>query len=76
MLAKTNRIVLLQFVNFTEIAERAARQAMPASKWEANFALSSLMEIPDQYAYLLKAGAIGRVPPRIPPEVQVLEPPV
>ena len=76
MLATTNHLVLLQFVNFTEIAERAARQAMSASKWEATFALASLMEIPDQYAFLLRSRAVGRVPAGNPPQIQVLEPPV
>lgn len=68
--------MLVQFVNFTELAERAAKQGMSASMWEANFAVRSLMEIPDQYATLVTRGALGRVPAQAPPNVTVLEPPV
>lgn len=70
------QVWVLQFVNFTEIASLATKQGMSASKWEATLALASLMEIPDQYAHLVKCGALGRVPSRPPPEVRVLEPPI
>jgi hypothetical protein len=65
----------VQFVNFTELAERAAKQNAPAAKWEAEFALEALVELPDQYSMLVKRGMIGRCPDKPLPVTSVFDPP-
>jgi E3 ubiquitin-protein ligase RGLG len=44
-----------QFVNFTEIMSRP----VPASKKEAEFALSALMEIPEQFKAAINLQLLG-----------------
>lgn len=46
-------------VNFTELGKRAAAQSFSASKWEADFALAALMELPDQYKTISAMGMLG-----------------
>lgn len=48
-------LCLLQFVNFTEIMSKN----MDRSRKEAEFALSALMEIPDQYKATLELSILG-----------------
>jgi len=45
----------MQFVNFTQIMSRP----IPASKKEAEFALSALMEIPEQFKAALSLQLLG-----------------
>jgi len=45
----------MQFVNFTEIMSRP----VPASKKEAEFALSALMEIPEQFKAAINLQLLG-----------------
>jgi len=55
-----------QFVNFSEIMSKN----MPQSRKEAAFALSALMEIPQQYKATVELGILGRrslkAPQRVP----------
>ncbi len=46
-----------QFVNFTEIMKQTQGRSKEAQK--AAFALAALMEIPDQYKYIRKAGLLN-----------------
>uniref|UniRef100_A0A453G8U0 Copine C-terminal domain-containing protein n=1 Tax=Aegilops tauschii subsp. strangulata TaxID=200361 RepID=A0A453G8U0_AEGTS len=48
-----------QFVNFSEIMSKN----MPQSRKEAAFALSALMEIPQQYKATVELGILGYAPP-------------
>lgn len=59
-----------QFVNFTEIMSRP----VPASKKEAEFALSALMEIPEQFKAAINLQLLGKR--RGFPHRTVLPPPV
>jgi E3 ubiquitin-protein ligase RGLG len=47
-----------QFVNFSEIMNKN----MPQSRKEAAFALSALMEIPQQYKATVELGILGYAP--------------
>jgi hypothetical protein len=51
--------LLVQFVNFSEIMSKN----MPQSRKEAAFALSALMEIPQQYKATVELGILGYAAP-------------
>jgi E3 ubiquitin-protein ligase RGLG len=65
-----------QFVNFTRLAENAAKNGWTREKWEADFAMKALTEVPEQFASILRHGMLGVCPDNEVPEVKVLEPPV
>lgn len=50
-----------QFVDFNAVSDRPRSALSPtsSSRIEARFALAALMEIPDQYAYIKKAGLLN-----------------
>jgi Copine len=67
--------LLLQFVNFTDLAERAAKLGFAPEQWEAAFALRALMEVPEQYRQIVRGGMLGRCHQRELPQVVVHDPP-
>jgi hypothetical protein len=50
-------------VNFSEIGRQAEVQKWSAAKWEAEFALKALMEVPEQYAIIVDQGLLGSSQP-------------
>jgi hypothetical protein len=51
---------MLVQVDFTKIGIRASERGYDAKKWEADFALNALMEIPEQYKIIRNLGLLGK----------------
>eukprot|EP01024_Parvocaulis_polyphysoides_P021604 TRINITY_DN20238_c0_g1_i1.p1 TRINITY_DN20238_c0_g1~~TRINITY_DN20238_c0_g1_i1.p1 ORF type:complete len:371 (+),score=61.56 TRINITY_DN20238_c0_g1_i1:221-1333(+) len=67
---KMRRFDNLQFVNFTAIAASSE-----GGKKEATFALMALMEVPDQYRFILQNGMLSKPVPEKEPLPEPLGPP-
>jgi len=72
----TRKFDNFQFVDYTAVASQARCKSKgdsaASAMVEARFALAALMEIPDQYAYIKKAGLLSRAAFKTPPRAAVL----
>ena len=65
-----------QFDNWQFVQLSALRGRPGTAAWDAEFALASLMEVPEQYATVKRLGLLGSRPKTMPPATRVLPPPV
>lgn len=64
-----------QFLEFTALSKRAAAQGYNAGRWEAEFALAALMEIPDQFKAISGLDLLGNIPAnRHVPQIKMVLP--
>ena len=64
-----------QFDNWQFVQLSSLRGRPGSAAWDAEFALASLMEVPEQYATVKRLGLLGSRPKAMPPATRVLPPP-
>ena len=64
-----------QFDNWQFVQLSSLRGRPGSAAWDAEFALASLMEVPEQYATIKRLGLLGSRPKTMPPATRVLPPP-